>query len=80
MVNQQYGNLAELAISGKYRRQGVGEQMVEAAMVWFAGQKVERIEVRVAVSNEISTSFWRKMGFSTYLETMSKPLDLAEQA
>ena len=40
--------------------------------------RLKRIEVRVAISNEISTQFWRKMGFTTYLEIMCKLVDLAE--
>ncbi|MEN8126852.1 MAG: GNAT family N-acetyltransferase [Planctomycetota bacterium] len=78
-MKRQYGNLSDLAVAEKYRRDGIGEQIVEQAMEWFRSQGLKRVEVRVAVTNEISTRFWRKMGFSTYLETMSKPVDLPEQ-
>ena len=79
LKTKQYGNIADLAVLEKYRRNGVGEQMVERAIEWFRLQGLERIEVRVAVTNEISMQFWRKMGFQTYLETMSKQIDLPEQ-
>ena len=67
-----YGNIGDLAILGDYRRKGIGERFVEKAMAWFKAKGLERVEVRVAVTNEISTKFWRKMGFATYLETMFK--------
>jgi len=76
----EYGVLAELAVRDDYRRQRIGERMVERAMEWFRTKELQRIEVRVAVTNEVSTQFWRKMGFSTYLETMSKQVDLSEQS
>ena len=72
------GDMGDLAVIEKYRRNGIGEQMFERAMQWFRSKGLERVEVRVAVTNEISTQFWRKMGFSTYLETMSKQVDLPE--
>ena len=76
---KRYGNISDLAVLDNYRRQGIGEDFVARAMEWFRSQNLERVEVRVAVTNKISTQFWRKMGFATYLETMSKPLDLPER-
>lgn len=76
--NPEYGILSELAVLDDYRRQGLGEKMVERAMEWFRSKGIARIEVRVAVTNEVSTQFWRKMGFSTYLETMSKQVELPQ--
>lgn len=71
-MKRQYGNLSDLAVFETHRRQGIGEQMVKRAMEWFQLQGLERVEVRVAVTNEVSTEFWRKMGFVTYLKTMCK--------
>ena len=70
--NKKYGSLSELAVLGAYRRKGIGEKMVAQAMKWFRSKEAQRVEVRVAVTNEVSTQFWRKMGFTTYLETMFK--------
>ena len=70
--NSEYGGLSELAVLADYRRRSIGEQMVEQAMEWFRLKGLTGTEVRVAVTNGISTQFWRKMGFKTYLETMYK--------
>ena len=66
---RQFGSFSELVVLPKYRRKGVGERMVEHAVEWFRTQGVLRIEVQVSVINEISTDFWNKLGFSTYLES-----------
>jgi ribosomal protein S18 acetylase RimI-like enzyme len=66
-----YGELMDLMVHEEYRRRGVGERLFHAAMAWYSQQGIHRIEVRVAVTNEISTGFWRKMGFKPYLETLA---------
>lgn len=71
---QEYGSISDLAVTAKCRREGVGEALVQGILAWFAERNIQRIEVRVAVSNEVSTSFWRKMGFEPYLEIMAGTL------
>ena len=66
----QYGLFQELSVSSKYRRLGVGAELAKAMLEWFRERKIKRVEVRVAVHNEVSTAFWRKMGFRPYLETL----------
>jgi ribosomal protein S18 acetylase RimI-like enzyme len=69
---RDYGTVFDLAVTERYRRSGVGQRLYEGAQSWFAGQEVHRIEVRVAVTNEVSTAFWRKMGFKPYIQTVFK--------
>jgi len=66
-----HGELMDLMVHEEYRRLGVGERLFNAAKAWYSKQGIHRIEVRVAVTNEISTGFWRKMGFKPYLETLT---------
>jgi ribosomal protein S18 acetylase RimI-like enzyme len=70
----EYGQIMDLAITNKYRRSGIGKALVNAAQCWFSAHNVNRLEARVAVSNEISTAFWRKMGFMPYIETLCKKI------
>jgi GNAT superfamily N-acetyltransferase len=63
-----------MAVTKNYRRSGIGERMYKLIQDWFKQQDVNRIELRVSLPNEISTSFWRKMGFKPYLETVVKKL------
>ena len=47
-------------------------KLYRSAEAWFTDQDVNRIEIRVAVSNDVSTSFWKKMGFNPYVATVFK--------
>ncbi|UCD76576.1 MAG: GNAT family N-acetyltransferase [Phycisphaerales bacterium] len=74
MRKRRYGLISDLAVTAAHRRTGVGEALLEKARGWFAARGIDRLEARVAVSNETSTAFWRKAGFSTVLETMVQEL------
>jgi GNAT superfamily N-acetyltransferase len=66
----RYGKFQEIVVAADYRRCGVGERLVKKMLKWFAEQGMKRIEVRVSVYNKLSTAFWRKMGFTPYIETL----------
>ncbi len=72
--HQEYGTIFDLAVTGTYQRQGIGQALVEEALGWFAEQHIRRVEVRVASSNERSTVFWKKMGFVPYIEIVYKDI------
>ena len=69
---RDYGTVFDLAVTGHCRRKGIGKRLYHAAENWLTDHGIRRIEVRVAVSNEASTAFWRKMGFSPYVTTVFK--------
>jgi GNAT superfamily N-acetyltransferase len=66
------GAVFDLAVTRRCRRTGIGEKLYRAVEEWFARRGVHRIEVRVAITNETSTSFWRKMGFTPFVTTVFK--------
>lgn len=70
ITTKRYGLFQELAITANHRRCGVGEELVKEMLKWFRDRDIERIEVKVSVHNELSMAFWRKMGFSPYVETL----------
>jgi GNAT superfamily N-acetyltransferase len=67
---KRYGLFQDLAVTADYRKCGIGESLFDKTLKWFREHGIERIEVRVSVHNELSTAFWRKMGFKPYLETL----------
>jgi ribosomal protein S18 acetylase RimI-like enzyme len=69
---RDYGTVYDLAVTERCRRNGIGERLYRAAQTWFVERGIHRIELRVAVSNEVSTAFWQKMGFSPYVTTVCK--------
>lgn len=69
-----YGAISDLAVRASKRRQGIGQALVNHALAWFAAHDISRVELRVAISNEASMAFWRKMGFVPYVEMLYKEL------
>lgn len=69
-----YGSVVDLAVAERCRRGGIGERLYRAAEAWLDEHGIRRIEVRVLVANEVSTAFWRKMGFEPYVATVCKRL------
>jgi ribosomal protein S18 acetylase RimI-like enzyme len=72
--HRDYGTVFDLAVTSRCRRTGIGEQLYRAIEAWFVEHNVHRIEIRVAVSNEVSTAFWRKMGFSPFVMTVFRKI------
>jgi ribosomal protein S18 acetylase RimI-like enzyme len=67
---KRYGVVNDLAVTTEYRRFGIGQHLFHMAKDWFSKKGISRIEIEVAVSNEVSTSFWEKRKFKPYKETL----------
>lgn len=67
-VKTIYGYVDNIGVAEKFQRQGVGEALFLEIKNWFKSKEIDRLELFVHVQNEKSTSFWKKMGFKTYLE------------
>lgn len=74
MENARYGYIMDLAVTADFRRQGLGGKLLEDMYGWFRGRGLERVEARVAICNEVSMPFWKKMGFKPYVEAVYKRL------
>jgi ribosomal protein S18 acetylase RimI-like enzyme len=70
--DRDYGTVFDLAVTERSRRTGIGERLYRMTEAWFAEHNIHRIEIRVAVSNETSTAFWKKMGFNPFVTTVFK--------
>jgi ribosomal protein S18 acetylase RimI-like enzyme len=64
---KKYGFIQDAAVSRAYRRRGIGTKLFEGMRGWFGKRGVVRMELQALSNNEISQSFWRKMGFTDYL-------------
>jgi GNAT superfamily N-acetyltransferase len=73
-VETRYGAIYDLFVTDSQRRRGIGGGMVHAIERWFTGRGIRRVEVRVAVRNEVSTRFWRTLGYESYVETLHREL------
>ena len=65
---KRYGLVNDLAVTSAYRRFGIGQHLFALVKDWFFKKGIRRIEIEVAIANEVSTSFWRKMNFRPYKE------------
>jgi ribosomal protein S18 acetylase RimI-like enzyme len=64
---ERYGYIEEMAVTSAYRRRGIGSALLEAVLTWFRSEKLDMVELTVAVKNQIGYSFWKKHGFKDYL-------------
>ena len=67
---RRYGLVNDLAVASAHRRIGIGQHLFSMVKDWFVKKEIKRIEIEVSVANELSTSFWRKMDFRPYKETL----------
>ena len=66
----QAGWVTEVWVEPAYRRQRLAEQMVRAAIDWFRGQGVTRIELQVVPGNEGARRLYARLGFADELVQM----------
>jgi ribosomal protein S18 acetylase RimI-like enzyme len=69
---QFYGYVSEVAVHR--RREGVGTRLLEAAHAWFREKGLPYAEVNVSVKNPVARGFWRKQGYSEFLERLRREL------
>ena len=67
-----FGYVSELAVHR--RRQGIGSRLLEAAHAWFREKGVTYAEVNVAVKNAVARGFWRKHGYTDFIERLRREL------
>ncbi|HVP58537.1 MAG TPA: GNAT family N-acetyltransferase [bacterium] len=70
VAERDHGTILDLAVTARYRRQGIGRRLYETALAWLVEHGMHRVELRAVVSNEVSTAFWKKLGFKAYIETL----------
>jgi ribosomal protein S18 acetylase RimI-like enzyme len=69
---EKFGFVGDLYVKPKYRRQGIGHDLVKDALNFFARKKVSQIELLVSIKNRDAIEFWEAIGFSHLLTWMYK--------
>lgn len=70
LVRTKYGMISDTAVTEGYRRKGIGELLLREIRDWFVRKGIVRMEGRVAATNEVAQSFWRKQGFTDCFHVM----------
>ena len=68
--NQFFGYVSELSVTASHRRKGVGTLLLDGIHAWFKTKGLPYAEVTAAVRNEISRGFWRRQGYSDFVERL----------
>jgi len=71
---QFFGFISEISVSESCRRVGVGAGLVREMHDWFRSKRVPYVEVNVSAKNPGSRAFWRKHGYSDFLERLRTEL------
>ena len=66
---KKYGHILGASVAPEFRRKGIGTKLYLEIIAWFYSRGIDRIEVNALTNNEISTSFWQKMGFVSYYQS-----------
>jgi ribosomal protein S18 acetylase RimI-like enzyme len=62
-----HGHIAHLCVSSRWRRQGVGRQLVASLSEWFLARNAPSVQVYLSCLNPVSQEFWRGLGFEDYI-------------
>jgi ribosomal protein S18 acetylase RimI-like enzyme len=66
----RFGHVSELAVTQSARRRGIGESLLERAHAWFRARGCGYVEANVSVTNSVAQGFWRKRGYTDFLERL----------
>jgi len=64
------GFLADISVAEKYRRQGIGRELVERLVLWFQSQGVSYFEWHVSEKNQAGVEFWKSIDGETTMLRM----------
>lgn len=70
--------LDEIYVDPNYRRNGLGEQLVEAVMAWSDRVKAERVRLSVMAQNVAAQTFWEAQDAVSFSITYTIERDLPE--
>lgn len=68
------GYIHDVYVRAPHRLRGIGRRLIGEIFAWFNRQGVTVVELTVAANNEDAESFWRKLGFRTYMLQMKRVL------
>ena len=65
-----YGYIDDLMVTAPHRRQGVGTALFLSTAAAIRARGIDVLEVSFVPQNPMASSFWRKLGFKSRLETL----------
>ena len=71
---RRYGYIDEIAVTERYRGQGIGRLLMNEARTWALEQGILEIELHVWEVNQPAIAFYEKLGYKTVQRTMKMVL------
>lgn len=69
------GEIDSIYVEDKYRRLGIGDELMKRSMRWMDKNEVKNKKVVVAAGNQEASSFYKRYGFQTRSITLEQALD-----
>ena len=66
------GVISNLFVEEAFRRRGIGRKLFDFARKWFEQKGVEHLLVTVVHHSPVAQGFWRAMGFTDYLDALTR--------
>jgi len=70
MVDRTAGLIADLAVTERFKRRGIGRLLAEATLEWFDEKGTDGAMLSAAVLNDEACGFWRAVGFEPLFYNM----------
>ena len=67
---KKFGYIEAIAVTRKYRRQGIASMLLDAAESWLSARGMKRIKVNIDSANGASLGFFRSRGYLDHMQTM----------
>jgi GNAT superfamily N-acetyltransferase len=77
---RRVGAIGGAFVEKRYRKKGIGGQLVEAAAQFFSRRRVKHITVRNVVFNELANRFWEQLSFRPVIHTRTTNLHALTKA
>jgi GNAT superfamily N-acetyltransferase len=71
---QRSGYITQFFVAHEYRRQGVGQVLLDSIVQWLASRGVTKVLLNVSLENPLGNRFWRKQGFVPYVTRMKREI------
>lgn len=62
-IEDNLGEIESIFIEKKYRKQGLGDKLVQSALKWFELKGIKNIEINVVYANDGALPFYERHGF-----------------
>ena len=72
---KKYGVIYDFFVEEAFRKRGIGRKLFDFAREWFEQKGVEHLQLSVVHHNSVGQEFWRAMGFTDYLDRLSRGAD-----